>query len=71
MAEVRAYAVQFGIAPSTVIQKAGAGGGGVWAKWESGGGSPTLRTVDRLRRYMADNPPPAAAATDRPAEDAA
>jgi transcriptional regulator with XRE-family HTH domain len=57
MEEIRAYAARLGISPSTVIQKAGVGGGGTWSKWESGEGSPTLRTVDRLRRYMADNPP--------------
>ncbi len=67
MADVRAYAAQFGITPSTVIQKARVGGGGTWAKWESGDSSPTLRTVDRLRAYLAENPPPDA---DR-AEDAA
>lgn len=67
MAEVRAYARQIGFKPSTVIQKAGVGGGGAWRKWESGEGSPTLHTVDRLRTYMADNPPQ----VDMIAEDAA
>ncbi|MCD9148498.1 helix-turn-helix domain-containing protein [Pseudophaeobacter flagellatus] len=64
MADVRAYAAQFGITPSTVIQKAGVGGGGTWAKWESGDGSPTLRTVDRLRAYIAKNPAPDADQTE-------
>jgi hypothetical protein len=53
MADVRAYAARFGITPSTVIQKAGVGDG-----------SPTLRTVDRLRAYMAKNPPPDAYQTE-------
>lgn len=57
MEEIRAYAARLGNSPSTVIQKAGVGGGGTWSKWESGDGSPTLRTVDRLRQYMANNPP--------------
>lgn len=71
MEEVRAYAAGHGIAPSTVIQKAGVGGGGAWSKWESGDGSPTLRTVDRLRKYMASNPPPDGAPCDPSTEDAA
>ncbi|MEQ3679235.1 XRE family transcriptional regulator [Pseudophaeobacter sp.] len=64
MANVRAYAAQFGISPSTVIQKAGVGGGGTWAKWESGDGTPTLRTADRLKDYMKANPPAADQAED-------
>ncbi|MEX5599133.1 helix-turn-helix domain-containing protein [Pseudophaeobacter sp. C1-32P7] len=71
MEEVRAYAEQYGVAPSTVIQRVGVGGGGTWAKWESGTGSPTLRTVDRLRKYMADNPPPDDTPCDPHTEDAA
>lgn len=64
--EVRAYARWFGITPSTVIQKAGVSGG-KWRRWEAGDSSPTLHTVDRLRAYMAENPPP----VDMIAEDAA
>lgn len=55
--EVCAYAERVGLSPSTVIQRAGAGGGGTWAKWESGKGSPTLMTADRVRKYMIDNLP--------------
>ncbi|MCZ4268998.1 helix-turn-helix transcriptional regulator [Rhodobacteraceae bacterium G21628-S1] len=55
--EISLYAQRTGRTPSTVIQKAGVSGG-KWRKWESGESSPTLNTVDRLRKYMAENPPP-------------
>ncbi|KIC25409.1 hypothetical protein RA23_05985 [Leisingera sp. ANG-S3] len=66
---VRNYAVSIGVKPSTVIQRAGAGGGATWGRWESGESSPTLHTADKIHRYMADNPPPAGGAV--PAEAAA
>ena len=56
--DVRAYAELVGLKPSTVIQKAKAGSGSTWERWEERKGSPTLKTVDRVRRYMAANPPP-------------
>lgn len=65
MAEVRAYAATLKIQPTTVIQRAAAGNGSTWAKWEDGG-TATHRTTDKVRRYMADNPP-----APRAAEDAA
>lgn len=58
--EIEAYAAAVGLQPTTVIQHAGCGGGGAWPKWKSGESACTLRTADRLRRYMADNPPPEA-----------
>lgn len=59
IADIRAYAKRLGVHPSTVVQRAGVGGGSTWARWESGGGSPTLLTADRIRKFMAENPPPA------------
>ena len=53
--EIRTYAQAHGLHPSTVIQRAGCGGGMTWSKWLNGK-SCTLQTADRLRRYMADNP---------------
>lgn len=55
MKEVRAYAVDAGIQPTTVVQRAGAGNGSTWAKWERGG-SATHRTTDKVREYMTNNP---------------
>jgi hypothetical protein len=67
IAEVEAYAAACGLRPGTVVQRAAGLGGSSWRKWQDGG-SPTLRTVDQIRAYMAANPPPALAT---PSEDAA
>lgn len=64
--EVRAYAAQCNVQPTTIIQRVGVGGGATWRRWESGAGSPTMRVVDRVRRYIAENP-----AAEDSAEDAA
>jgi len=58
LSDIRAYAERVGLKPSTVIQKAKAGNGATWERWEEGKSSPTLKTVERVRRYMAANPPP-------------
>ena len=58
MTEVRAYAARFGIKPATVVQKAGAGGGTTWSRWERGESSPTQRTLDKVRTHMRENPAP-------------
>ena len=58
MQKVRAYADALGIQPSTVVQRAAKLGGAAWAKWESGEGSPTLRTADKILKYMMENPAP-------------
>jgi hypothetical protein len=57
MSEIRDYALAVGVSPSTVVQKAGVGGGLTWAKWEMGG-SCSMRTADKIRAYIADNPAP-------------
>lgn len=56
--QVRRYAAAVGVKPTTVIQRAGAGGGAAWGRWESGCSSPTLHTADKVIRYIEDNPPP-------------
>lgn len=58
--EVAGYAAAIGIKPATVLQKAGGLGGNVWGKWVAGTSSCTLPMADRLRAYMAANPPVAA-----------
>ena len=60
MKKVRAYAAALGIQPSTVVQRAAKVGGSAWAKWEVGERSPTLRTADKILKYMDENPVPAA-----------
>jgi hypothetical protein len=59
MEEVRAYAARLGVKPTTVIQRVKAGGGSTWASWEAGSSTPTFSTVDKIRRFIADNPPDA------------
>ena len=59
MEEVRAYARACGLKPTTVVQNADCGGGAAWQKWERGG-TCSMRTADKLRKYMADNPLPPA-----------
>lgn len=56
MEEVRAYADALGVQPSTVVQRAAKLGGAAWAKWEAGDGSPTLRTADKILKYIKENP---------------
>lgn len=67
MEQVRAYADALGVHPSTVVQRAAKLGGAAWAKWETGESSPTLRTADKILKYMKENPTPVLPA---PAEDA-
>ncbi len=55
MAEVRAYAAAVGVLPTTIIQRADAGNGSTWAKWEAAG-TATHRTTDKVRSYMAAHP---------------
>jgi hypothetical protein len=56
MSEIRTYADLVGVSPSTVLQRAGAGSGTTWSRWEAGR-SCTLNTADKLREWMVDNPP--------------
>ena len=64
LTDVRAYADAVGLKPTTVIQRAGAGNGSTWARWETGKGSPTMLTADKVRSYMAANPPATGAESD-------
>lgn len=59
IAEVEAYAAAVGLEPSTVVQRAAGVSGAIWKRWKSGEASCTLTTADRVRAYMAENPPPA------------
>ena len=55
VSEVVAYAQALGVTPGTVVQRAGCGNGSTWNRWLASRG-PSLRTVDKLLKYMADNP---------------
>jgi hypothetical protein len=67
IADITAYAAATGVKPQTVLRAALGSGWSVWDAWVAGTSSPTLASVDRLRAYMAANPPPAPA----PAPDGA
>lgn len=64
LAEVRTYAEARGLMPTTVIQRAAGASGNAWGRWEAGETAPTLKTVDKVRAYMAANPPKASEAED-------
>ena len=66
--EIETYAAAAGLPLLLVLQKAGGLGGLVGSKWVAGTASCTLPMADRLRAYMAVNPP---AAPAPPQEDAA
>ncbi|WP_233141341.1 XRE family transcriptional regulator [Haematobacter missouriensis] len=58
MSEIRSYAEARGILPSTVLQNAAKLGGTTWSKWEAGTASCTMKVAEKVRAYMAANPPP-------------
>lgn len=59
MDKVRRYAAEIGVQPSTVVQRAAQLSGAVWSRWEADDSSPTLKTADKILRYISDNPPQA------------
>lgn len=70
MQEIENYASARGILPATVVQSATGHSGTTWAKWQAGA-TCSLRTAEKLRAYMAANPPPAEPVSPTPDEDAA
>jgi len=56
IAEIEAYADKRGIKPATVLQYAAGLGGGAWDRWRKGA-TCTFATAERVRKYMAENPP--------------
>lgn len=59
MQEVQAYATARQILPATVVQQATGHSGTTWAKWQAGA-TCSLRTAEKIRSYMRENPPPSA-----------
>lgn len=70
MREIENYASARGILPATVVQTATGHSGTTWAKWKSGA-TCSLRTAEKMRAYMAANPPLRDPAPTPSAEDAA
>ena len=62
IAEVEAYAASVERTPQAVLRDAIGAGWREWGSWKGGNSSPTMSRVDRLRVYMAENPPASAAA---------
>lgn len=67
--EIEAYCKAAGIAPTTFGRLSGAGGTFI-SRLRAGGGC-TMRTVEKIRQYMADNPAPSPAPSEPETEDAA
>ncbi|GGW24083.1 hypothetical protein GCM10011452_09380 [Gemmobacter lanyuensis] len=57
--EVETYAAAIGRKPQGVLRAAVGASWGSWDNWRSGKASPTMAVADRIRLYMAENPPPA------------
>jgi hypothetical protein len=57
ISEIEAYADAVGRTPQAVLRAAIDAGGREWVSWRDGRSSPTMARVDRLRAYMASNPP--------------
>lgn len=71
IAEIEAYAVARGIGPTSVIQYAVNASGAAWSRWKAGA-SCSVRTMDRVRAYMAANPAePISTPTSEPQHDPA
>lgn len=57
LAEVRAYAAANGVSPEKVLREALNSEWSRWGRWADGKASPQVKTIERVRAYMADNPP--------------
>jgi hypothetical protein len=57
--DVQNYAAAAGRSPVWVLKRAVGASGTKWAEWQAGESSPTMATADRIRAWMAANPPAA------------
>lgn len=65
IADIEAFAAEFGITPQKLLRDAINAEWGRWQKWKAGEASPTMLIADRIRAYMAAR---RANAATRPAE---
>lgn len=56
--EITAYAAAVGRSPQHILRQAIGANWRQWASWKAGKSSPTLHTVDKIRKHMSDYPPP-------------
>jgi hypothetical protein len=61
--EIEAYCAKTGLQPQQVLRRSLQSSWGVWAEWKAGTTSPTLRSADRVRDWMQENPEPQARRT--------
>ena len=69
LSDIEAYAKAVNKGPQAGLRAAIGAGWKEWESWKTGASSPTMARVDRLRAYMAENPP--SAGVSDPREDAA
>lgn len=57
LSEIEEYASAAGIVPQRVLRLTCRYSWDVWETWKSGASSPTMVNADRIRAWMAANPP--------------
>ena len=63
VSEIETYVAALGVTPQKFLRDVIGAQWGQWQKWKDGTSSPTMRIADKIRDYMAENPPqPAASA---------
>lgn len=67
ISDIQAYASAVGRSPQSILRSAVNAKWGTWDAWGAGTSSPTLIVADRIRAYMADNPPRGAKAAEKAA----
>lgn len=60
IAEIEAFAAAAGCSPQSVLRRAVDYKWSTWAGWVAGTSSPTMANADKIRAWMAANPPKAA-----------
>lgn len=64
LAEIEAYASAADTSPQSVLRRSCGYGWDVWSNWKAGQSSPTMASADRVRAWMASNPPKAEEAAE-------
>lgn len=62
ISDIESYCAARQIPPEKLLRTSIGATWGLWQKWKSGDASPTMKVADRVRAYMAENPPKAGAA---------
>lgn len=65
--EIETYCLSQDAVPQKLLRDVISAKWGTWQTWKDGTSSPTMRTADRIRAHMLENPPqPAACAAKSP-----